>query len=219
MSWKHWAKGQIQKNLQPKLVLGFLLLSLTSPFISAGSSLAATPTRGYTIFEAALAFTLYWEGGYSNHPADRGGRTYRGITQGEYDRFRANYGLTPQNVSLISNAELIQIYQEYWDASGASGMHPTLAVVMFDTAVNFGKSGSIRFLQEALGLPGTGVFDNVTLQSLKTNNNRNTALKIINGRLQYRYKRVIQDPSQVVFYQGWLNRDYSLWAYITRLKV
>lgn len=219
MIGKHWAQGQIQKSWKPKVVLGFLLFFLTSPVLSVGKSIAASPAPKYTTFEVALAFTLYWEGGYSNNPADVGGRTYRGILQSEYNNYRASYGLPAQDVRLISNSELIEVYQTYWDASGAGKMYPALAVVMFDTAVNFGKSGSIRFLQEALGLPASGEFDAPTIEALRANNNKTTALKIINGRLQYRYKRVLQDPSQVVFYQGWLNRDYSLWAYISQMKV
>jgi lysozyme family protein len=97
-------------------------------------------------------------------------------------------------------------------------MQPALAIVMFDTAVNFGINNSITFLQQALGLPQTGIFDSRTKQALKAANNKNTALQMINERIIYRYKRVQEDPSQMAFFRGWLSRDYSLWGYVNKLK-
>ncbi|MDE5086700.1 MAG: hypothetical protein O4805_05890, partial [Trichodesmium sp. St16_bin2-tuft] len=170
------------------------------------------------LFETALSFTLYFEGGFSNHPADKGGKTYKGILQTEYNAYRRRRGLPPLDVTQISDAELIEIYQGYWDNSRSATMHPALAVVMFDTAVNFGINNSVTFLQQALGLPQTGIFDAGTREALAKGNNRNTALQMINERILYRYKRVQEDASQMAFFYGWLARDYSLWGYVQKLK-
>jgi hypothetical protein len=62
------------------------------------------------LFNAALGFTLYFEGGFSDHPSDVGGRTYRGITQAEYNVYRSNRGLPGLDVSQMSETELIEIY-------------------------------------------------------------------------------------------------------------
>jgi hypothetical protein len=43
-------------------------------------------------FPAALAATLQYEGGYSNHPKDPGGATMRGVTQRVYDAWRRTAG-------------------------------------------------------------------------------------------------------------------------------
>jgi lysozyme family protein len=170
------------------------------------------------VFDAALYFTLYFEGGFSNHPADKGGRTYKGILQTEYDAYRYSRGLPPLDVTQISDGELLEIYQSYWDGSRAASMQPALAIVMFDTAVNFGISNSVTFLQQALGLPQSGVFDDLTVKSLAAANNKNTAFQMINERIIYRYKRVQEDASQMVFFRGWLSRDYSLWGYVEKMK-
>jgi lysozyme family protein len=214
------AQRQLKKAWKPNLLLGILLLSLTIPLPFARETLAQQQASSLQqkLFQTALYFTLYFEGGFSNHPADKGGRTYRGILQTEYDAYRYRRGLPPLDVTQISEAELLEIYKYYWDSSLSGTMHPTLAIVMFDTAVNFGINNSITFLQQALGLPQTGIFDARTKAALKGANNRNTALQMINERIIYRYQRVREDPSQMAFFRGWLSRDYSLWGYVNKIK-
>ncbi|MDY7022519.1 MAG: glycosyl hydrolase 108 family protein [Cyanobacteriota bacterium] len=208
-----------RKRLKSKLIRAILLLSLTVA-VPLGRLGVAQAQNNYEkrLFDAALAFTLYFEGGLSDHPADIGGRTYRGIIQTEYNAYRARRGLPPLDVAQMSDAELLEIYQGYWDGSQAVKMHPALAIVMFDTAVNFGIHNSITFLQQALGLPQTGVFDSRTIDALRLGNNKYTALQIVNERILYRYKRVQEDTSQMAFFHGWLARDYSLWGYVEKIK-
>ncbi|HLO47925.1 MAG TPA: glycosyl hydrolase 108 family protein [Kamptonema sp.] len=217
---KQQRQPKLKINLKPNLLLGILLLTLALPLPFATKSIASQQTAAYQqrIFEAALYFTLYFEGGFSNHPADKGGRTYRGILQTEYDAYRYSRGLPPLDVTRMSEAELLEIYQSYWKGSHAASMHPALAIVMFDTAVNFGISNSVTFLQQALGLPQSGVFDDRTVKALAAANNKNTAFQLINERIIYRYKRVQEDPTQMAFFRGWLSRDYSLWGYVEKIK-
>jgi lysozyme family protein len=208
-------------NLKSRLfhsILG-LAIALSVP-LSQPQLTSAQTGNNYEkrLFDAALGFTLYFEGGFSNHPADKGGRTYRGILQTEYNAYRAQRGLPPLDVTQMSDAELLEIYRGYWDHSKAAIMHPALSIVMFDTAVNFGIQNSITFLQQALGLPQTGIFDNATWEALQKGNNRFTALQMVNERILYRYKRVQEDPSQMAFFLGWISRDYSLWGYVEKIK-
>ena len=55
-------------------------------------------------FAASLPFILRWEGGFVDHPADRGGATNKGVTQRVYDAWRARQGQAPQSVRLIEDA-------------------------------------------------------------------------------------------------------------------
>jgi hypothetical protein len=57
-------------------------------------------------FQRALAFVLKAEGGYTNHPSDRGGPTNKGILQREYDQYRRDNGLPSADVRDILNAEV-----------------------------------------------------------------------------------------------------------------
>jgi len=97
-----------------------------------------------TDFDRALGFVLTWEGGYSDHPQDPGGATYKGVTQRTYNGYRAKYGLEPRPVQSMSDSELRAIYWTYWQDSGALGAskagRPGLALLMFDHGVNAGPS-------------------------------------------------------------------------------
>ncbi len=223
MIWQKLNLLQLKIKFKPQIILTIISLILAvgiSISISNKIPAQARTEKNYEekLFETALSFTLYFEGGFSNHPADKGGRTYKGILQSVYNAYRRRRGLPPLDVTQMSDAELMEIYQGYWDNSRSATMHPALAVVMFDTAVNFGIHNSVTFLQQALGLPQTGVFDTKTKEALAEGNNRNTALQMINERIIYRYKRVQEDASQMAFFHGWLARDYSLWGYVEKLK-
>lgn len=89
------------------------------------------------------------EGGYSNHPADRGGPTNFGITQ---NVARANGYMGDMRALPRSVAEAI--YRRlYWDKPGYAfigELAPDLAAELFDTAVNMGSATANGFLQRAL---------------------------------------------------------------------
>ena len=164
----------------------------------------------------ALKFTLKWEGGLSNHPADLGGLTNYGITQQTYSVWK---GRKRNCVSQISLEEAKQLYwEEYWQAAKCDQLILPLAIVHFDTAVNFGVKGSIQFLQEAIGgLTIDGIFGSETQAALLEKNNFETAQLIVKNRIKYRHKRVQQNSSQRVFLEGWLNRDNDLLNFISNL--
>jgi lysozyme family protein len=169
-------------------------------------------------FKIALQFTLKWEGGMG-HPADLAGTVNRGISQDTYDTYCDQKDLGKRPVSQITDAELEDIYREmYWKASHADQMCLPLAVVHFDTAVNFSVTGSISFLQETLGLSNPdGILGPKTAAALAKNNTLQTATRYCQSRMNYRQERVKKNPNQEIFLQGWLRRDRDLLNYITQL--
>lgn len=89
------------------------------------------------------------EGGYSDHPADRGGPTNMGITQGVA---RANGYAGPMRSLPRSMAE--SIYRRlYWEQPGygfVADINDIVAAELFDIAVNMGVGTATGFLQRAL---------------------------------------------------------------------
>ncbi len=194
------------------------LINARPPIVAADlATLGGVPSNS-NILSVALKFTLLWEGGFVNNPIDPGGATNKGITQFTYDTYRVNKRLPARDVVDITEEEVNDIYYSmYWKPSQAELAVDPLAIVLFDTAVNFGVGGAIEFLQEALGVGADGIFGPTTRNTFLANNNRTTAEKMIAGRIAYRYQRVNANPSQDAFLEGWLNRDNNLKDYIIGL--
>ncbi|KQV78162.1 glycoside hydrolase family 108 protein [Rhizobium sp. Root1220] len=115
-------------------------------------------------FPRSLAKTLIHEGGYSNHVADPGGATMRGITQRVYDEYRRSIGLGPLPVKNISTSELQAIYRKrYWNLAKCDKLARGVSYVVFDGAVNSGVGQSVKWLQRALQAMGLyqGAIDGV----------------------------------------------------------
>jgi lysozyme family protein len=102
-----------------------------------------------TAIGALIDAVIDREGDYSDHPADRGGPTRFGITQGVA---RANGYAGAMRTLPRSLAETI--YRRlYWDQPGYGFVAQNSAAVaaeLFDTAVNMGPATATGFLQRAL---------------------------------------------------------------------
>lgn len=89
------------------------------------------------------------EGGYVNHPADRGGPTRWGITEA-VARAHGYAG----DMRALPRAEAVAIYRRlYWQRPGFDRVAERAAKVateLFDTAVNMGPETAVGFLQRAL---------------------------------------------------------------------
>lgn len=118
-------------------------------------------------FERALALTLKYEGGYSDHPADPGGATMRGVTQKVYDAFRASAGRSYRPVKKIEESELRAIYRtQYWDLIQGDKLPAGVDAAVFDYAVNSGATRASRALQSAIGQRVDGNIGNATLATV-----------------------------------------------------
>ena len=96
----------------------------------------------------AIKHTIGIEGGFADDPRDSGGRTRWGITI----RTARNFGYEGKMRELP--AELaVEIYRtRFWTAARCDDFPPSLAVRMFDSAVNSGPAGAGQILQEAINV-------------------------------------------------------------------
>ena len=89
------------------------------------------------------------EGGYSNHPADRGGATRWGVTEAvaRAHGYRGDMRRYPRE-------EAVAVYRRiYWLRPGFDRVAehaPEVAAELFDTGVNMGPAVAAGFLQRAL---------------------------------------------------------------------
>ena len=168
-------------------------------------------------FSTALEFVLRWEGGYANHPSDKGGETNFGVTSAVYKHYRIKSGLAQRSVRLISPLEVRQIYhQNYWFAAHCSLLPSKLALCHFDWAVNAGTSRAIKTLQQVVGVTADGIIGPVTKKAFTSalaTHKENTLCDRYNAVRESCYRRW-GVGSQVVFLKGWLNRLNALRAFI-----
>ena len=98
------------------------------------------------------------EGGYSSHPADRGGPTRWGITEA----VARAHGFAGDMRS-FPREEAVAIYRRrYWLRPGfdrVAELAPRIAAELFDTGVNMGPEVAAGFLQRALNALNRGASD------------------------------------------------------------
>jgi lysozyme family protein len=99
--------------------------------------------------DALIEAVIEREGGYVNHPADRGGATNWGITEGVARR----QGFTGE-MRALPKSDAAAIYKRlYWlipRFDAVADRAPGLAAEMFDTGINMGTGTASGFLQRAL---------------------------------------------------------------------
>jgi lysozyme family protein len=118
-------------------------------------------------FSEALAHTLVEEGGFSDHPADPGGATMKGITLNTYREFKKNTHLTADDLKAIPQDEVEEIYRKrYWAACQCDVLPSGVDVCVFDTAVNSGPGRAAKILQECVGATPDGSIGAGTLAAI-----------------------------------------------------
>lgn len=110
-------------------------------------------------FRDIARIVLGLEGGYSNDPDDRGGKTKYGITNGTLLSAQAK-GWVPKHVRIeeLTQDQALSIYERgYWKPARCDELPAPLDFIMFDAAINHGVGGAVELLQEALNSILTGV--------------------------------------------------------------
>jgi lysozyme family protein len=170
------------------------------------------------IIDEMIKDVLQKEGGFVNHPNDRGGCTNKGVTQQTLSNWLRRPA-TIQDVKNLTTSEAAKIYRlEYYTKPKIDLLPVLIQPIIFDMAVNSGAGKSIKLLQQALydkSYPvgqADGVIGGLTVkyadewvQALG-----NVAINtLVEKRIRY-YKGIIaNDPSQKVFEHGWLSRAES----------
>ena len=151
------------------------------------------------------------EGGYVNHPADRGGPTKYGITLATLSAWRKRQA-EAADVQALTEAEAWDIYRHrYIGAPGfATIADARLRVLLVDSGVHSGPKNAIKFLQRALGVVDDGVLGPVTRQAIWAVEPRQLWLGVFAERLRFLGRLISQDHAQAIFAAGWMTRMAGL---------
>lgn len=166
------------------------------------------------------------EGGFSNHPADRGGPTRWGVTEAvaRAQGFAGDMRDFPRD-------KAVAVYRKlYWLKPGfdrVASVMPSVAAEMFDTGVNMGPGTATGFVRRALNalnrggvdfadLASAGPIDDAVVTALKLfKRKRGSAgeavlLKAIEALQGERYVRLAETrPANEAFLYGWLANRIS----------
>lgn len=170
--------------------------------------------------EAMIGRLMDREGGFVDHPADKGGPTKWGITLATLEAVR---GMPCGVLDLIalSRTEASLVYQRMWFDHSRLRLrqwpYRRLAEVTLDAAVMFslGRSMAVEWVQQAINRryqPGItplavdGWAGPATLAAMAMKSERELVADVIGARCRKHARVVKASPSQAAFIEGWINR-------------
>lgn len=152
-----------------------------------------------------ISAILFREGGYVNNPADRGGPTKFGITQGTLAEFR-RVPVSPADVAELTEDEARNIYRQVY-VKPWEGIVPALVLpLLADSAVNHGPGRALKMLQKALGVEPDGVLGPSTQAAIVAMDAEHMYRKLCAERVRFYGRLISLDQTQSRFAAGWCNR-------------
>jgi lysozyme family protein len=154
------------------------------------------------------------EGGYVNHPADRGGPTNFGITQRAWSAYIGRAASETEMRSITLPEAMEFYFQEYIVKPKFDKIHdPHLRELVIDAGVNHGPRHAAKWLQAAASdlaagvrLAQDGAIGPLTLSAVNHADPQELFLWVCAYRIRLYGRLVAQDRSQAAFISGWNNR-------------
>lgn len=159
------------------------------------------------------------EGGskYTDDPADAGGPTKYGVTQGALAKWRG-HPVSADDVKNLQEPEARAIYKHnYIIEPGYDELSdPRLVEQLIDAGVNHGTGSAIKMLQRAIGVPADGVMGPKTVAQANRMNQNEVIIRFVARRSRF-YGAILslagktgkarqQALDNRKFAAGWFNR-------------
>jgi len=152
---------------------------------------------------------------YENDSTDTGGCTHFGLILDDVKTFFNKPNATCEDVKALTKDDAKAMYKKmYWDKFKADEIkNQSLAEYIVDGAINQGVGTITNYIQQILGLEADGIFGSKTLAGVNSHDGADLYSKLKQKRID-KYNRIVENnPSQVKFIKGWMNRvnaiDYS----------
>lgn len=170
--------------------------------------------------DSYLTTILIHEGGYVNHPNDRGGPTNFGITQATLSNYLGRKA-SINDVKELKEETAREIYLSRYFYSPRINMFPEpIQLISFDMCVNHGPRNAIRMVQRVInqasvinqrisedGIAGVQTFNAAEVTERSMGNYFTNA--IVDERINFYELIVSRRPDQRVFLAGWKRRANS----------
>lgn len=153
-------------------------------------------------FARALSLVLKHEGGWSDHPADPGGATMKGVTLANFRRY-VKPNATKADLKAITDEQIATVYRRfYWDTVAGAELPDGVDYAVFDFAVNSGPSRAAKYLQAVVGVTQDGKIGPATVKAARQMAQASIIHKLCDNRLAF-LKRL---PTWPTFGKGWERR-------------
>ncbi len=170
-------------------------------------------------FDVYASKLLHLEGGYGNHAADKGGPTKYGVTLATWQQYGYDVDrdgkIDIEDIKKITEKDAKMIAKKiFWDYFKADQIHnQSLAEIIVDWGYASGRVNAAKKVQTILGVKTDGIPGSVTLKSINRPDSKSLFEKIKTARKAHIERIVEVDPTQQVFYKGWMNRINSFFFF------
>lgn len=158
-------------------------------------------------------FILSWEGGYSDHPKDKGGATNMGVTLSTlravgYDK--NGDGKTDEiDLKQLTSRDVTEAFLKpyFWDKCQADKIKSqSVANILVDWTWASGGN-AVKGVQKLLKVQADGIVGEQTLSAINNAGNARLLFASIKRARAAFLKRIVEKhPEQEVFLKGWLRR-------------
>lgn len=163
-------------------------------------------------FNISINYVLGNEGGLTNNPEDHGGITNFGITKPDIAEFlkRDLALIEDSDISTLTRDKAEDVYKAlYWDKIGLSDVTDRdKATILLDASVNMGMGTVARMVQSLYSLEKDSTWGPKTRAAVNSAYSTNFIKDIVKEIQVHYVKIVVNNPTQIVFLLGWINRSH-----------
>jgi lysozyme family protein len=166
-------------------------------------------------FENFAGKLLRLEGGYVNHPLDRGGPTKYGViltVWQEHGHDKDGDGdIDAEDIKKLSEADAKYIAKKiFWDYFLADLiLNQSLAEFIVDWGYNSGRKTVVKIVQRLVNVETDGIVGIKTLAAINCADQARLFETLTIERKVFLNNIIKRRPDQIVFYDGWMNRVNS----------